>query len=90
MAERAGYSVNYYIKKFKAETGLSPMKYLTVSKIEKAKMLLETTDVPVLKIMEEVGFSDPSYFSRYFKKATGYSPRAFRAHFKPINSHVKE
>ena len=65
-------------KKFKEKTGYTPIKYLAIRKIDEAKRLLETTDLPISEVMERVGYEDASYFSKLFKKLVGYSPKSFR------------
>ena len=72
------YTPNHFIKKFKEKTGYTPIKYLTAKKINEAKLLLEHSQIPVSEIMEKVGFTDPAYFSKTFKKALGSSPRNYR------------
>ncbi len=71
-------SPNHFIKIFKEKTGYTPIKYILMKKIELAKSLLETTDMPINSVMEKVGFYDASYFSKTFKKMVGYSPKGFR------------
>ena len=78
LAEKFGCSPNHFIKKFKEQTGYTPIKYLAIKKVEAAKILLETTTLPISDIMERVGFYDASYFSKLFKKTVGYSPRGYR------------
>lgn len=63
---------------FRHETGLSPGAYLQALRMERARILLETTDLAVRDIMLQVGLSDPSHFSRDFRTAHGLSPRAYR------------
>lgn len=78
LSETAHLSPNYYVRKFKEKTGLSPIKYATFIKINKAKTLLEQTDKNITEIMRELGFCDSAYFSKLFKSHTGCSPRRFR------------
>ncbi|MBQ3235441.1 MAG: helix-turn-helix domain-containing protein [Clostridia bacterium] len=78
LAEKFNCSGNHFIKKFKEKTGYTPIKYLSIKKIEEAKRLLENTDLPINIIMEKVGYLDASYFSKLFKKLVGYSPKNFR------------
>lgn len=78
LAEKFNCSCNHFIKKFKEKTGYTPIKYLSVKKIEEAKRLLENTDMSISAIMDEVGYTDASYFSKLFKKLVGYSPKNFR------------
>ncbi|WP_270169212.1 AraC family transcriptional regulator [Paenibacillus sp. SYP-B4298] len=57
--------------------GIRPMDYLTQCRMNQAKQLLAATDLPVQEISAQVGYSDPMYFSRVFKKHTGTSPSRF-------------
>ena len=63
---------------FKSETNVSPLQYLRSLRMERAKILLETTFLSVKQIMIEVGLSDESHFVRDFKSAYGVSPARFR------------
>ena len=64
----------YFSKVFKEETGENFIDYLTKLRIEAAKNLLKTTNKSMKEIALEVGYSDPNYFSRNFKKYTGKTP----------------
>lgn len=55
--------------------------YILLKRIERAKSLLATTELPVSQISEQVGFADYNYFIRLFKKKTGYTPLKFRKKF---------
>lgn len=68
---------------FKRHTGMSPLNYLTEYRIGIAKELLRQQHYPIMKVAELVGFEDNLYFSRIFKKRTGYSPTAYRDSFSP-------
>ena len=58
---------------------MSPMKYLMYARIELAKKQLLYTSESIGSIMQNIGIYDAAYFSRLFKSATGYSPRAYRS-----------
>lgn len=71
-------SVCWFIRSFRRYMGNSPLAYLTSIRINKARDLLETTDYTVSEIGETVGYENPLYFSRIFKKMTGISPQQYR------------
>ena len=68
----------YFSKLFKEETGENFIEYLTNIRIEKAKSLLNGTDFSMKEICQEVGYADPNYFSRAFKKNVGVTPTEYK------------
>lgn len=79
VAAAAGISPHWFSELFAKRTGMPPWKWLTTLRIERAKRLLDGRDWPVIRIAQEVGFADPSYFARVFRIQTGMTPRAWRA-----------
>lgn len=77
MAEYCNLSCDYFSHTFKYVIGTSPMQYLTNLRIEKAKELLCTERVSVTAVAALVGYEDPLYFSRVFKRVTGCPPKIF-------------
>lgn len=67
-------SNDHFIRLFKKETGCTPMQYINQKKIEKAQLMLITTDLPVKDIAYNLSFNNISYFNRLFKKITGQTP----------------
>lgn len=65
-------------RKFKAAVGISPVEYLASLRTQRGLSMLKETGLPVKEIAFAVGFSDPNYFSRAIRTATGKSPRDFR------------
>ena len=61
---------------FKEYSGMSPKQYVIHHKISKAQMLLESGSASVADVAAFLGFDDPSYFSRLYKKKTGHAPRS--------------
>lgn len=72
----------YLIRLFKAELGTSPIQYINKKKMERAQLLLYTTDETVKEVAYALGFSDHSYFIRMFKKQTGITPQEYRRRVK--------
>ena len=58
--------------------GTSPMKYILDIRIRNAQVLLETTDYSVSDIAAVIGYDNPMYFSRLFRKAKGLPPAKYR------------
>lgn len=81
-ARSKGMSVSWFIRNFKQYTGTTPMQYIVAVRIANAQMLLETTHDTVTEIGHIVGYENPLYFSRIFKKQKGLSPSEYRKQIK--------
>ncbi|MFS8105050.1 helix-turn-helix domain-containing protein [Lentzea alba] len=79
LATRAHLSQRTLIRRFRAETGLSPGQWILARRIDGAKTLLETTNDTVDQIARSVGFSCASTLRDHFKKMTGVTPANYRA-----------
>lgn len=64
---------------FEKLTGLTPIQYVTEYRLGKAKELLRTSNYPMAKIAEQIGYPDSFYFSRVFKKHIGMPPSTYRS-----------
>ena len=73
-------------RRFKVATGNTLIEYLQNLRIEAAKQLLESGQLPVDEISVEVGYEDPSFFRRLFKRRTGLTPSQYRRMFQPVFS----
>ena len=78
LAASANFSVSQFTYNFKKRTGVSPIYYINLTRLEHAKYLLEQTTYPIGVIMEKVGFLDSAYFSKIFKKYYNISPLQYR------------
>ncbi|GEL11304.1 transcriptional regulator, AraC family [Flavobacterium glycines] len=78
LAQEACFSVSRYSELFKQKTGYSPILYFIRLKIQKACEYLYFTNMSIKEICKEVGFEDPYYFSRMFKKQIGISPMQYK------------
>jgi AraC family transcriptional regulator of arabinose operon len=67
---------------FKKHMGLSPKSWSNNLRLQKARKLLLTAELSISQIAQDVGYEDAAYFSRYFTKNMGCSPRAFRKDFR--------
>lgn len=78
LAVLAGYTEYYLTHKFKEETGISVSDYVKRAKIDRAKILLRSTDLSIQELSERFCFSSRNYFSRVFMELTGCSPIEYR------------
>lgn len=78
LARKAGLPRATFGRRFRAQTGMSPMSYRNALKIEAAKNLLRTTSLSLAEIATRLGYCDAYHFGRNFKQATGQSPGRFR------------
>lgn len=79
LAMQCGLSEYHFIHLFRDYTGFSPHAYITRLRLDKAKDLMVSTTMNISEIAFAVGYSNPLYFSRLFKRHTGVSPSRFRS-----------
>lgn len=77
-AAKHNMSVSWFIRNFKEYTNATPAQYILSLRISNARTLLENTSYNVSEISNIVGYENPLYFSRIFKKQCGMSPSEFR------------
>ncbi|CAG7631732.1 AraC family transcriptional regulator [Paenibacillus allorhizosphaerae] len=78
MAEALHFDVDYAARCLRKHTGLSPLQYHHVIRMEEAKRLLRQTGLPVQAVAAQVGYADYNYFIRLFRKTVGASPGVYR------------
>lgn len=78
LADTAKLSKYHFSARYKKITGYSPIKHFIHMKMEHACFLLDSTDLNVAKVAQELGYDDSLYFSRLFKKTLGLSPKQYR------------
>ncbi len=78
LSDIAGLSVFHFCRAFKKSTGLAPYKFQTARRIEKAKLLLDTTDFTITDIAPMVGYETPQAFARMFRQMVGQTPTVYR------------
>jgi transcriptional regulator GlxA family with amidase domain len=81
IAAQAGTSTRTLIRRFREQTGTTPLQWLHRARIRQAQHLLETTGHSVERIGSQVGFGSPTAFRDRFKRTTGVSPQAYRRTF---------
>lgn len=78
IAKTYGFTPNYFRTLFKRATRLTPYDYIQRKRIDKSKVKLDLTSDSVQDIAFQVGFNDPYYFSKVFKKTVGMTPSEYR------------
>lgn len=78
ISRHIGVSLSYLSRVFKASTGNTIINYINEKKIEKAKDYLANTDMKIYEIADKLGFENTTYFSYFFKKYTGMSPKDYK------------
>ncbi|WP_162897847.1 helix-turn-helix transcriptional regulator [Companilactobacillus formosensis] len=78
IAKELNITNNYLIQKFKKEMKITPKKYVINKQLILSKQLLRDTNMPIVEIGYKVGFDDPNYFTRIFKKYNNQTPTQYR------------
>jgi AraC-like DNA-binding protein len=78
LARKARLSPSLLISQFKQITGLPPYQFQLACRLEKAKKLLTTTDLPITRIAFDLEFCASQHFSSHFKRAFGITPTTWR------------
>jgi transcriptional regulator GlxA family with amidase domain len=84
MTSRSGLAPRTFLRRFKTATGYTPTDYVQTLRIEEAKQLLEMGTLSGEAIGFEVGYEDPNFFRRLFKRMTGITPARYRQRFSKI------
>ena len=82
LAAVAGISTFHFSREFKRATGTPPHQYLMKLRIQRAKELLSKSEMPLVDVGFQAGFSHQSHFSRLFRKLTGTTPQTYRLMFQ--------
>jgi transcriptional regulator GlxA family with amidase domain len=89
MVRLSGVPERSFIRRFTKASGITPINYVHALRLEEAKQMLETTDLPIDAIANEVGYEDPSFFSRLFRRETGLTPAHYRLRFGSLRRALK-
>jgi transcriptional regulator GlxA family with amidase domain len=76
-------SVRTFTRRFRAEVGMSPNRWITQQRVDYARGLLERGDLPVESISFESGFGSATALRRHFQAAVGVAPTAYGRTFRP-------
>ena len=81
MTKLSGLPERTFIRRFVKATGLSPLEYVHALRLEEAKQMLETEELSIEAIAEQVGYEDTSFFGRLFRRKVGLTPAQYRRRF---------
>ncbi len=84
MVERSALLPRTFGRRFRAATGRRPMEYVHEIRIDEARRILESSSIAVDEVGFSVGYEDPTFFRRLFKRKTGLTPAAYRRKFATI------
>ena len=90
MTELSGLSERSFKRRFARATGMTPIEYVQTLRLEEAKQILETTELPVEAVANEVGYEDASYFGRLFRRSVGLTPAQYRKRFGGLRKVLSE
>ncbi|OXM70714.1 MULTISPECIES: GlxA family transcriptional regulator [Amycolatopsis] len=82
LAARESMSVRTFTRRFREEVGLSPGQWLTQQRVERARQLLEETDLPIDRVAEDAGFGSAGSLRQHLQAALGVSPSGYRYTFR--------
>ena len=85
----AGLPERTFKRRFTEATGMSPLEYIHTLRLEEAKQLLESTDLPVEAVATEVGYQDASFFNRLFRRKVQLTPAQYRRRFGELNQQLR-
>jgi AraC family transcriptional activator FtrA len=83
MSRHAGVSPRTFARRFREETGTTPLQWLLGRRVLEARRLLEDSDLPVEAIAWRVGFGTAASLRDHFRRATATTPSAYRRSFQP-------
>ncbi|MFJ9896199.1 GlxA family transcriptional regulator [Streptomyces sp. NPDC091280] len=81
LAARSGMSERTFSRRFREQTGSTPLQWLLRARVRRAQYLLENSDHPIERVAQQAGFGSPTAFRERFRKVVGTSPQAYRSAF---------
>ena len=79
LAQVSNLSKYHFTRKYRDLTGYAPLQHFEHLKVEQACLMLDSSTLNISEIAFQLGYDDPLYFSRVFRKVTGLSPSQYRA-----------
>jgi transcriptional regulator GlxA family with amidase domain len=89
MVRMSGMPERSFKRRFQQATGMSPLEYVHTLRLEEAKQMLESSDAPIEAIASEVGYEDPGFFSRLFRRQVALTPAQYRKRFGAMRRAIR-
>ncbi len=86
MVRLSGLPERTFKRRFQKAVGMTPLEYVHAIRLEEAKKLLETTELTLDLLAERVGYEDPTFFSRLFRRSVGLTPAQYRRRFGALRA----
>ncbi|HEX3427196.1 MAG TPA: helix-turn-helix domain-containing protein [Candidatus Limnocylindrales bacterium] len=87
MADQSGLQPRTFGRRFRSATGRRPIEYVNEIRVDEARRILESSSLAVDEVGSSVGYEDPTFFRRLFKRMTGLTPATYRRKFATIARH---
>jgi transcriptional regulator GlxA family with amidase domain len=84
MARHAGVSPRTFARRFREETGTTPLRWLLAQRVREAQRLLEESDLPIDDVAWRAGFGTAASLREHFRRATATTPTGYRRSFRPV------
>lgn len=89
MMALSGLPERTFKRRFTQATGMTPLEYVHTVRLEEAKQMLESTDLPVEEVALEVGYQDASFFGRLFRRKVALTPAQYRKRFGALGAQLR-
>jgi transcriptional regulator GlxA family with amidase domain len=86
MARHAAVSPRTFARRFREETGTTPLRWLLAQRVLEARRLLEASDLPIEDVAWRAGFGTAASLREHFRRATATTPTAYRRSFRPVSA----
>jgi transcriptional regulator GlxA family with amidase domain len=88
MIRVSGLPERTFKRRFQKAAGMTPLEYVHALRLERAKTLLETSELKLNELAEKVGYEDTTFFSRLFRRTVGLTPAQYRRRFGSLRRAV--
>ena len=86
MVRLSGLSERTFARRFARATGMSPLDYIHALRLEEAKQILETEDLPIEAVAPEIGYQDNGFFGQLFRRKVGMTAAQYRRKWRNLRT----